>query len=186
MLEKNVQGVKAVLGTHVPQAPGAGYAYRLEKADRVSVAYFGDGSASEGDALTGFNFASVYGSQTLFICRNNGYSISTGVEDQYGGDGIAARGLAFDIPTLRVDGNDLIAVFNATREARRLAVQEKKPVLLELMTYRIGDHTTSDDSSAYRREDKAAIAEHRKRSPIPRWRAYLESRGVWDAAKEEA
>merc|ERR1719161_2119865 len=162
-LEKNVQVVHAVLGTQIPQAPGAGYAYNLEGADRVSVCYFGDGAASEGDALTALNFASVYKSQTLFICRNNGYSISTGVEDQYGGDGIAARGLAFGIPSVRVDGNDLVAVFNATREARRITVEEKKPVLLELMTYRIGDHTTSDDSSAYRIEDKAAIAEHRKR-----------------------
>ena len=82
MLEKNMQTVHAVLGTQIPQAPGAGYAYKLDGEDRVSVAYFGDGAASEGDAFTGLNFASVYGSQTLFICRNNGYSISTGVEDQ--------------------------------------------------------------------------------------------------------
>ena len=85
MLEKNMQTVHAVLGTQIPQAPGAGYAYKLDGEDRVSVAYFGDGAASEGDAFTGLNFASVYGSQTLFICRNNGYSISTGVEDQYPG-----------------------------------------------------------------------------------------------------
>ena len=148
MLEKNMQTVHAVLGTQIPQAPGAGYAYKLDGEDRVSVAYFGDGAASEGDAFTGLNFASVYGSQTLFICRNNGYSISTGVEDQYRGDGIAARGPAFAIPSVRVDGNDLVAVFLATQEARNRAIQQKTPVLLELMTYRVGDHTTSDDSSA--------------------------------------
>ena len=94
-------------------APGAGYGYKLEGADKVAVAYFGDGAASEGDALTALNFASVYNSQTLFICRNNGYSISTPVSDQYGGDGIAARGPAFGIPSIRVDGNDVVAVFNA-------------------------------------------------------------------------
>lgn len=104
MLDKNVQTVHAVLGTQVPQAPGAGYAYKLGRDDRVSVAYFGDGAASEGDSLTALNMASVYGAQTLFICRNNGYSISTGVEDQYGGDGIAGRGPAFGIPAIRVDG----------------------------------------------------------------------------------
>merc|ERR1719359_935468 len=71
MYDKNVQAVKAVLGTHVPQAPGAGYAFKIEGADRVSVAYFGDGTASEGDALTALNFAAVYDSQTIFICRNN-------------------------------------------------------------------------------------------------------------------
>merc|ERR1719324_805930 len=78
--DDNVQVVHAVLGTQIPQAPGAGYAFKVEGADRVSVAYFGDGAASEGDALTALNFASVYNSQTIFICRNNGYSISTGVE----------------------------------------------------------------------------------------------------------
>lgn len=90
--DANVQTVHAILGTQICQAPGAGYGYRLEGQDKVSVAYFGDGAASEGDALTALNFASVYKSQTLFICRNNGYSISTPVSDQYGGDGIAARG----------------------------------------------------------------------------------------------
>lgn len=186
MLEKNIQTVHAVLGTHVPQAPGAGYAYKLNEEDRVSVAYFGDGAASEGDALTALNFASVYGAQTLFICRNNGYSISTGVEDQYGGDGIAARGPAFGIPTVRVDGNDLVAVYTATEAARKKCIEEKTPVLLELMTYRVGDHTTSDDSSAYRIENKEEVAKLREVGPIPRWRKFLESQGVWDAEKHKA
>jgi 2-oxoisovalerate dehydrogenase E1 component alpha subunit len=148
--DANVQTVHAILGTHICQAPGAGYGYRIEDEDKVSVAYFGDGAASEGDALTALNFASVYKSQTLFICRNNGYSISTPVADQYGGDGIAARGPAFGIPTIRVDGNDVVAVFNATKAARALSVREKTPVLIELMTYRLSHHTTSDDSSLYR------------------------------------
>jgi len=185
MIDKNVQTVHAVLGTQVPQAPGAGYAYRIEKADRISVVYFGDGAASEGDALTALNFASVYKSQTLFVCRNNGYSISTGVEDQYGGDGIAARGPAFGIPSVRVDGNDLIAVYNATKEARRMIIEEQTPVLLELMTYRVGDHTTSDDSSAYRVETKQELALHKEKGPIPRWSAYLTAQGAWDADKEK-
>jgi 2-oxoisovalerate dehydrogenase E1 component beta subunit len=186
MLEKNVQTVHAVLGTHINQAPGAGYAYRVDKADAVSVAYFGDGAASEGDALTALNFAAVYGAQTLFICRNNGYSISTGVEDQYAGDGIAARGPAFDIPTVRVDGNDLVAVYHATQVARQRAVEEHTPILLELMTYRVGDHTTSDDSSAYRRESADEHADHQARGPILRWKKYLETQGAWDEQKEDA
>jgi 2-oxoisovalerate dehydrogenase E1 component alpha subunit len=148
--DANVQTVHAILGTQICQAPGAGYGYRLEGQDKVSVAYFGDGAASEGDALTALNFASVYKSQTLFICRNNGYSISTPVSDQYGGDGIAARGPAFGIPSIRVDGIDVVAVFNATKAARELSVREKTPVLIELMTYRLSHHTTSDDSSLYR------------------------------------
>mmetsp|Transcript_14226 Transcript_14226/g.26440 ORF Transcript_14226/g.26440 Transcript_14226/m.26440 type:complete len:791 (+) Transcript_14226:66-2438(+) len=186
MLDKNVQTVHAVLGTQVPQAPGAGYAYKLEKADRVSVAYFGDGAASEGDALTALNFAAVYGSQTLFICRNNGYSISTGVEDQYAGDGIGARGPAFGMPTIRVDGNDIVAVYSATKAARQLCVEKQTPVLLELMTYRVGDHTTSDDSSAYRRESEQEIADWKTKMPTVRLGAYLQAQGVWDDKKEAA
>lgn len=185
LLEKNVQVVHAVLGTHIPQAPGAGYAFRLEKADRISVAYFGDGAASEGDALTALNFAAVYKSQTLFVCRNNGYSISTGVEDQYAGDGIAARGPAFGIPTLRVDGNDIAAVYSATREARRKIIEEQTPVLLELMTYRVGDHTTSDDSSAYRRESEDEVKQLQALGPIPRLYSYLTGQGAWCAEREK-
>jgi len=186
MLEKNIQTVHAVLGTQVPQAPGAGYAFKVEKADRVSVVYFGDGAASEGDALTALNFASVYGSQTIFICRNNCYSISTNVQDQYGGDGIAGRGPAFGIPTIRVDGNDMVAIFNATKEARRRCIEESRPILLELMTYRIGDHTTSDDASAYRKEDEAKVAELKALGPLPRFGAFLKAQGAWDTAKDDA
>jgi len=182
LLEKNVECVSACLSTQIPQAPGAGYAYKLDGADRVSVAYFGDGAASEGDALTALNFAAVYGSQTLFICRNNGFAISTGVEDQFSGDGIAVRGPAFGIPSIRVDGNDLVAVYTATKEARRLAVEEKTPVLLELMTYRIGDHTTSDDSKSYRSTDE--VMQWKGKGPIPRFRAYLESVGAWSDEKQ--
>ncbi|KAJ9445954.1 2-oxoisovalerate dehydrogenase subunit alpha [Diplonema papillatum] len=184
--DANVQVTKAVLGTHVAQAPGAGYAYRLNGEDRVSVAYFGDGAASEGDALSALNYAAVLKCQTLFICRNNGYSISTPVSDQYAGDGIAGRGLAFGMATIRVDGNDVVAVYNATRAARLHSVTEKEPVLLELMTYRVGDHTTSDDSSVYRPkgeiEGRCADGE----MPIERFRSFLVSKGLWDAEKDKA
>jgi len=108
------------------------------------------------------------------------------VEDQYGGDGIAARGPAFGIPTVRVDGNDLIAVYTATKEARRLCVEESTPVLLELMTYRVSDHTTSDDSKAYRRENEDQIEEWKKKGPVARWRAYLTAQGAWDDQKQAA
>eukprot|EP00755_Sulcionema_specki_P031812 Sspe_Gene.19458::Locus_7099_Transcript_3_8_Confidence_0.333_Length_1393::g.19458::m.19458/K00166/BCKDHA, bkdA1; 2-oxoisovalerate dehydrogenase E1 component alpha subunit len=174
----NVQVVHAVLGTHISQAPGAGYAYRLQNLNRCSVAYFGDGAASEGDALSALNYASLFKSQTLFICRNNGYSISTPVKDQYAGDGVGARGPAFDIPTIRVDGNDVVAVFNATREAREMCVKNKVPVFLELMTYRVGDHTTSDNSSLYRPSDEKCLWEAKGLLPIQRFESLLLSQGI--------
>jgi len=134
--------------------------------------------------LVALNFAATTKAQTIFICRNNGFAISTPVKEQYSGDGIAGRGPAFNIPTLRVDGNDLVAVYSATKEARRRCLEDKTPILLELMTYRVGDHTTSDDSSAYR--TKAEVADWRAKGPIPRWRAYLESQGLWDDTKQTA
>merc|ERR1719420_1023587 len=183
--DANVQVVHALLGTHIPQAPGAGYAFRLRGEDRVSVAYFGDGAASEGDALVALNFAATYKCQTLFICRNNGYSISTNVQDQYSGNGIAARGLAFGIETIRVDGNDVVAVFNATKQAREISVSKKCPVLLELMTYRVGHHTTSDDSSKYRPpgEKDSWVSDL---EPISRYRNLLMSQGIWDEHRRQS
>ena len=86
--------------------------------------------------------------------RNNGYAISTPVSEQYRGDGIAVRGPAYGMSTIRVDGNDVLAVYNAVKEAREMAITENKPVLIEAMTYRIGHHSTSDDSSAYRSVDE--------------------------------
>ena len=86
--------------------------------------------------------------------RNNGYAISTPVHEQYRGDGIAVRGPAYGMATIRVDGNDVLAVYNACKAAREIAITENKPVLIEAMTYRIGHHSTSDDSSAYRSVDE--------------------------------
>ena len=90
----------------------------------------------------------------LVYSRNNGYAISTPVCEQYRGDGIAVRGPAYGMSTIRVDGNDVLAVYNACKTAREIAITENRPVLIEAMTYRIGHHSTSDDSSAYRSVDE--------------------------------
>lgn len=98
--------------------------------------YFGDGAASEGDFHAGMLFASTLPSPTLFIARNNGFAISTPASEQYFGDGIAARGPGYGVDTIRVDGNDVLAVLAATREARRRCIESGRGVLLEAMTYR--------------------------------------------------
>merc|ERR1719453_1370366 len=103
----NIQAVTSPLATGIPHAAGAGYAFKLAKEKRCAVAYFGDGAASEGDFAVALNMATTRGSQTMFICRNNGWAISTPVSDQYAGDGIAIRGIAFGVETVRADGNDL-------------------------------------------------------------------------------
>lgn len=141
------------------------------------------GAASEGDFHAALNMASTTDSPVIFFCRNNGYAISTPAKEQYRGDGIASRGAGYGMATIRVDGNDVIAVYNATREARRIAIEESRPVLIEAMTYRVGHHSTSDDSSAYRSREE--VADWQKNdSPITRFRKYLELNNLWNEEQE--
>ncbi len=123
----------------------------------------------------------------LIIClsRNNGFAISTPSSEQYKGDGIASRGIGYGIDTIRVDGNDIWAIYNATKIARDMAINEQKPVLIEAMTYRIGHHSTSDDSTKYR--DRKEVEERAQLdNPITRLRRYMEARGWWSPQEEEA
>jgi len=189
--EKNFFYVKSTLGTHCPHAAGAGHALKLMKAQAVTLAYFGEGCASEGDVSSALNIAAVHGSPTIYFCRNNGYAISTGTADQYSGDGIAPRGIAFGMPAVRVDGNDPLAVFAAVRRAREIALREGKPTIIEAMTYRIGAHSTSDDDTKYRNpaapepgwDSERAYWE--ARSPIIRFGRYLTAKGWYDGQYEE-
>lgn len=132
------QTISSPLATQIPQASGAGYAFRLAGKDNVCMCYFGEGAASEGDFHAALNFAATLKCQTVFLCRNNGYAISTPTKDQYKGDGIVARGLGYGMNSIRVDGNDLFAVYAAVKEARKLCLTQKAPVLVEAMTYRSG------------------------------------------------
>jgi|Transcript_3490 2-oxoisovalerate dehydrogenase E1 component alpha subunit len=144
--DMNIVTVSSPLCTQVPQASGAGYNYRVRGDDRIAVTYFGEGAASEGDFHPALNFAATLRCQTLFYCRNNMYAISTPIDDQYAGDGIVARGVAYGMPSIRVDGNDLFAIYFATKQAREIIIREKRPVLIEAISYRVGDHSTSDFS----------------------------------------
>mmetsp|Transcript_22323 Transcript_22323/g.31538 ORF Transcript_22323/g.31538 Transcript_22323/m.31538 type:complete len:446 (-) Transcript_22323:113-1450(-) len=181
--ELNYHTISSPLGTQIPQAVGAAYGFKREKADKIAVCYFGDGAASEGDFHAAVNFASTLKAPVMFFCRNNGYAISTPVHEQYGGDGIAGRGPAFGIKTIRIDGNDLLAVFDATKEGRRIAQEEQRPVLIEAMTYRAGHHSTSDDSTRYRSKEELLywMEDH---NALNRTRMFLESRGLWDGDQE--
>ncbi len=130
----NYVTVSSPLCTQVPQASGAGYHFRVKNSNKIAVTYFGEGAASEGDFHPALNFAATLKSQTLFLCRNNMYAISTPVDDQYSGDGIAARGPAYGINTIRVDGNDVFAVYNSVKLAREYIIKNKAPALVEIMT----------------------------------------------------
>lgn len=179
----NIMTISSPLATQLPQAAGTAYAYKLDKSGRCVICYFGEGAASEGDFHAALNFASTLGGPCVFFCRNNGFAISTSVTDQYAGDGIAARGVAYGIHTIRVDGGDVFAVYEATKKAREIAVNENKPVLIEAMAYREGHHSTSDDSTRYRESEE--IQDWRARAnPIVRLRKYITSKGWWNEEKD--
>ena len=144
----NFQTISSPLATQIPQAAGAAYAFKMAgQDDRCVVCYFGDGAASEGDFHAALNFAATLQCPVVFLCRNNGYAISTPVTEQLKGDGIVCRGPAYGMASARVDGNDVWAVYHATKVAREIALKQSRPVLVEAMTYREGHHSTSDDST---------------------------------------
>lgn len=181
--EHNFHTISSPLATQVPQAVGAAYALKQQRKEAVAVCYFGEGAASEGDVHAGFNIAATRDAPVIFFCRNNGFAISTGVRDQYRGDGIVSRAAGYGIAAIRVDGNDLLAVRAATQQARRIAIEESRPVLIEAMSYRVGHHSTSDDSSRYRPvADVEAWKEHD--NPVGRFRAFMEHQGWWDETDE--
>lgn len=164
------QTISSPLGTQIPQAAGAGYALKLEKKGRIAVCYFGEGAASEGDFHAALNMAATLESPVIFFVRNNGYAISTPASEQYKGDGIVSRGIGYGIKSFRVDGNDIWAVHNITKKAREIAAKGE-PVLIEAMTYRVGHHSTSDDSTAYR--SKEEIETMTNFGPIARMKSFL-------------
>ncbi|XP_074594105.1 branched chain keto acid dehydrogenase E1 subunit alpha [Brevipalpus obovatus] len=182
--ELNFVTISSTLATQMPQAVGAAYCLKQQGAGRIVACYFGEGASSEGDAHAALNFAATLDCPIIFFCRNNGYAISTPTREQYRGDGIAGRGPGYGIPTLRVDGNDTLAVYVATAAARQICIEESKPVLIEAMTYRIGHHSTSDDSTAYRSVDEVRYW-HQKDHPISRLRQYMELRGWWNEEQEK-
>src|SRR6266550_1032279 len=133
------------------------------------------------------NFAGVFKTPTIFFCRNNGWAISVPTERQTASASFAEKGIAYGVPSLRCDGNDLLAVISATREALARAAHGGGPTLIEAITYRLSGHSTSDDPKAYRQEDE--VEEWRRRDPIARLRRMLLARGLFtdaDQTKVEA
>ncbi|EDW96671.1 2-oxoisovalerate dehydrogenase subunit alpha, mitochondrial isoform X1 [Drosophila yakuba] len=179
--ELNFVTISSPLSTQMPQAVGAAYAMKLKpNNDACVVCYFGEGAASEGDAHAAFNFAATLGSPVILFCRNNGFAISTPSHEQYRGDGIAGRGpMGYGITTIRVDGTDVFAVYNAMKAAREYVLKENKPVVFEALAYRVGHHSTSDDSTAYRPAEEIEVwntVEH----PISKLKRYMVHKGWFD------
>uniref|UniRef100_A0A1B6ECK5 2-oxoisovalerate dehydrogenase subunit alpha n=1 Tax=Clastoptera arizonana TaxID=38151 RepID=A0A1B6ECK5_9HEMI len=178
----NFVTLSSPLTTQMPQAVGSAYAYKRAKNNCCVIVYFGEGAASEGDCHAAFNFAATLEVPVIFFCRNNGYAISTPVSEQYRGDGIAGRAAGYGIAALRVDGNDIFAVYNATQTARKYVLENFKPIIIEALTYRVGHHSTSDDSSAYRSIQE--VQQWEEVNPIQRFRKYLEQNKWWDEEQQ--
>jgi len=179
----NVLPIAIAIGTHVPVAVGKAWGMKLDGADAVMGAMFGEGHPSTGEVQAGMNFAGVLDVPAVFYCQNNLYSISCPFEDQTGAKSVAQKALAWGLDGIRVDGNDILAVYDATRRARERALAGT-PVILESVTYRLEAHTTNDDPSRYRTDEE--VEWWRRREPMSRYRSYLEAEGLWDGIDEES
>lgn len=179
----NFMTIRSPLATQIPQAAGYAYGQKLAGNNACTLCYFGEGAASEGDFHAGLNMAAVLKSPVVFVARNNGYAISTPSTEQYAGDGIAPRGVGYGIKTIRVDGNDILAVYAAAVEGRSIAIKEQCPVLIETMSYRLGAHSTSDDPSGYRSAEEEE--EWRQKDPISRMKNWLIKQDWWDESRDE-
>ena len=174
----NFMTVSSPLGTQIPQASGYAYGQKMAGQEAITICYFGEGAASEGDFHAGLNMAAVLDCPVIFFCRNNGYAISTPAEEQFAGDGIASRGVGYGVRTIRVDGNDVLAVYAATQKAREIALEHNCPVLIEAMTYRLSAHSTSDDPSGYRSKEEEEKWLHK--DPVSRFQKWLDGKGWFD------
>lgn len=166
------------IATQIPHAVGAAWAEKMKGSDHISLVYFGDGATSEGDFHEGLNMASVFDVPVIFFCQNNGYAISVPLERQMKTRTIAQKSLAYDIPGVRVDGNDVLAVYHVTKQAAERARNGEGPTLIEAVTWRYGAHTTADDPTKYR--DQKASERRREFDPLLRIERLLRANGDWD------
>ncbi len=175
--------VSSPIGTQIPQAVGFAWAAKLRGDKLATLVYFGEGATSSSDFHNGLNFAGVYKTATVLLCRNNGWAISVPTEKQTASVSFAAKGLAYGIPGVRVDGNDLFAMIKVTRDAVQRAAAGEGPTLIEALTYRLSGHSTSDDPKVYRPEP--TLEPWRRLDPIDRVRKFLERNHGWTPAKEQ-
>ncbi|SFA88526.1 MULTISPECIES: pyruvate dehydrogenase (acetyl-transferring) E1 component subunit alpha [unclassified Bacillus (in: firmicutes)] len=177
---KNIFPPGIPIATQIPHAAGAAFAEKLKGSKNASIAYFGDGATSEGDFHEGLNFASVVKAPVVFFNQNNRYAISVPIHKQMNSRTIAQKALAYDIPGVRVDGNDVFAVYVETMKALERARNGEGPTLIEAVTWRYGAHTTADDPSKYRNQADSLL--QREFDPILRVERYMKNEGFFDAA----
>ena len=176
--------VSVIVAAQLLHAVGIAYAMKLKGEDAAVVAFHGDGATSEGDFHEALNFAAVWRVPVVFVCQNNQWAISIARDNQTRSETIAQKAVAYGMPGIQVDGNDVLAVMEATSEALDRARAGDGPTFIEAVTYRLMMHTTADDPKRYR--DEVDVEEWWKREPIARFRRYLEAKGYWDEDAQKA
>jgi 2-oxoisovalerate dehydrogenase E1 component len=169
--EIGMLGTSGIVGPSILMAAGAGYTFKLSKSERVSVAFFGDGAVNNGAFHEGLNMASIWGLPVLFVCENNQYATEVPFATVAGNPNVAERGLAYGLPSVRLDGNDVLAIYQAAGEAVRRARAGGGATLLECVTYRTRPHAEGMRDGGYRTREE--VEEWRARDPIKRLRQQL-------------
>ena len=174
----NVASICVPIATHVPHAAGLAWGKRLRGEDACAIAYFGDGATSEGAFHEGANFAAVMRAPVILFCNNNGWAISTPVSAQTRAQALADKAVGYGIPSARVDGGDVLAVYEATRDAVARGRAGEGPTFLEAVTYRAAPHATADNPSAY--IDPELVEEARANECVGRYEGFLRRNGLLD------
>jgi pyruvate dehydrogenase E1 component alpha subunit/2-oxoisovalerate dehydrogenase E1 component alpha subunit len=176
----NQVGWSSCLGPQVPQAVGAAWAMKKKKDGAVSVGFMGDGATSEADFHTAMTFAAIWKVPVVLVCQNNHWAISVPAHKQTASRTIAMKAHAYGMPGVRVDGNDVLAVYAAIKGAVDRARKGEGPTFVECVTYRIGPHSSSDDPTRYRSQDE--VDAWAKKDPLARFEKYLLAASVLDDA----
>src|SRR2546428_8189925 len=174
-LDYNVASICVPIGTHVPHAAGLAWGKKLRGESACAIASFGDGATSEGSFHEGANFAGVMRAPLILFCNNNQWAISTPLSAQAAAEPLADKAVGYGIPSVRVDGGDVLAVFEATRDAVARARAGEGPTFIESVSYRAAPHATADDPRAY--IDLERVEEERRRECLGRYEAYLRRGG---------
>ena len=182
--EGNYYGMSSVIGTQISHAVGAAMAAKTRGDDVVVLGYMGDGATSANDFHCGMNFAAVYRAPCILFCQNNQWAISVPISKQSASETIAQKGEAYGMPSVRVDGNDILAVYSVTKAAVERARNGEGPTFIEAVTYRRLGHSSSDDPTKYR--DESEVKAWEQKDPVDRFRKFLIARGLWDDTKETA
>jgi len=172
----NVASICVPIATHVPHAAGLAWGKKLKGEQTCAIAYFGDGATSEGAFHEGANFAAVMQAPLVLFCNNNQWAISTPLSAQTRAAALADKAVGYGMPGIRVDGGDVLAVYEATREAVERARAGGGPTFLEAVTYRAAPHATADDPSVYIDEER--VEEARRNECVGRYAAYLRRHGI--------